>query len=71
MREIIIKLFFTIDNMQNVIQNPDSFSRKENSLFYDKGYGIEIKALIRIVVEMVEEQQEIKSIHFKKNKKAT
>ena len=69
--EVIDKLFFAIEHIEEVVQMYDSVSCKNEKYIYNKGYGTEIKSIIRIISEKINTHQEIKSIHFKKNKKAT
>ena len=71
-KEVVFeKLYFAIHHVAEIIQTYDYIAVDDEKIIYDKGYGADIKALIRIVTEVVDDHQEVKSIHFKKNKKAT
>lgn len=70
--EIFNRLYFAIDNLELSILKYDELIVEENDKkIYLKNFGIEIKSSIRIVTERIGDHQEIKSIHFHKNKKTT
>lgn len=73
-KEDIIKyLYFAIDNLEYTLHTYNSIEFQEDykKYIYTKHFGKEMKSSIRIVTEIIESHQEIKSIHYKKNKKAT
>ena len=69
--EVIARLFFAIDNIGLTVQRHDSREEEDNKLVYGKYFDNEYKSSLKVVMESVQEHWEIKSIHFKKNKKAT
>ncbi len=71
--EVLYYLYFAVESAESVILNYDSLIKQniETKYIYSKHFGSELKSSIRIVTEMIDSHQEVKSIHFQKNKKAT
>ncbi len=65
------RLYFAIDSMEITIQKYDSRIFEKGKFIYSKYFDTKYKSFLRIVTEIVNNHEEIKSIHFKKNKKAT
>jgi hypothetical protein len=71
-KEIILKrLYFAIEKIEITILEFDSLTQKKDSFIYSKYFDTEYKSFLRVVTEKIYNHEEIKSIHFKKNKKAT
>lgn len=63
-------LKFAIDNIQETVTNFSSYIHEPPSKFiYIKNYSHSGKPLLRIVIDFKENSLQIKSIHFRKNKK--
>ena len=71
--EVIHYLYFAIEHAEVVFSEHDHFIHENmaKKYIYTKFFIGEIRSSIRIVTEEVDFHQEIKSIHFQKNKKAT
>ncbi len=71
-KDILYRLYFVISSTELIIQKYDEIKIEGyNKKIYSKNFGREIKSSIRIVTEIIDDHEEIKSIHFQKNKKTT
>lgn len=74
-QNIILRLYFAIENVNLVISKSDFYEEKDERLIYSKYFTREYKFSLRIVVEQIGNHFEIISMHYKRiknsNKKAT
>jgi len=66
---LLKKLYFAVEHVEICIQKGTCIE-EENTLIYAYQFE-ELKSYLRVVTESVDNEQEIKSIHFQRNKKAT
>lgn len=70
LNEMIDRLYFIINCIEDVYENKDSFEINElERMIFTKNYNNLDRSSIRIVLESKENRLEIVSMHFKKNKK--
>lgn len=68
--DVLKRLYFAIDSAESIFQEYDIFTQEDEvKRIYAKYFDKYPNFLIRIVVEVIENHLEVKSIHFKKTKK--
>lgn len=68
-QNVIENIYFAIDKIQETITNFDSYEYKPTQYLFVKDYSSLGKPFLRILVEVIENRLEIKSIHFRKIQK--
>ena len=71
-RETIIRrMNFVVENIQQIVNKSNLFDVVNNKQIYLKYFEHDFKSYIRVITEVVSDRLEIKTMHFKRNKKAT
>ena len=68
---ILERLYYIIDNIENVLHNYEFFQKIDNRLYYTKDFFYPIRPSIRIVLELVGTHFEVVTMHYKKTKNTT
>jgi hypothetical protein len=68
---VLKKLCFIVDNIENVLCNYDFFQIIGQRFYYTKDFFYPIRPSIRIVLELVNDNFEIVTMHYKKTKNTT
>lgn len=71
-RDVVLsRLYFAVNSVEITIRRHDSCIEEDNKIIYSRYFATEYKSFLRIVTEIIDNTTQIKSIHYKKNKKAT
>jgi hypothetical protein len=68
---ILEKIYYIIDNAENVLNIYDVFQNMNNRYYFTKHYWNQDKPSIRIVLELIDDHFEIVTMHYKKTKNTT